>query len=50
MDTKRPYMELRLGIHNIFKLIEVDYVRRLSYLNNPNTNKWGIRLKVRMTF
>ena len=50
MDTSKPYMELRLGVHNIFKLIEVDYVRRLTYLNNPNTNKWGIRLKVRMTF
>lgn len=50
MDTDTPYIEWRVGIHNIFKLIEIDYVRRLTYLHNPNTNKWGIRLKVRMTF
>lgn len=50
MDAQKPYVEWRIGIHNIFKLLEVDYVRRLNYLNNPNTNKWGIRLKVRITF
>lgn len=50
MDERKPYIEWRVGIHNIFKLIEIDYVRRLTYLNNPNTNKWGIRFKVRMTF
>ncbi len=50
MSTRRPYVELRLGIHNIFKLVEIDYVRRLTYLHDPNTNKWGIRFKVRMTF
>lgn len=50
MDTKKPYVELRLGIHNIFKLIEVDYVRRLTYINDPGTNKWGIRFMFRMSF
>jgi len=50
MDPKKPYVELRLGIHNIFKLIEVDYVRRLNYLNDPGTNKWGIRFMFRMSF
>ncbi len=50
MDENKPYAEWRIGIHNIFKLIEIDYVRRITYLNNPNTNKWGIRFKVRMTF
>ena len=50
MNERKPYIEWRVGIHNIFKLIEIDYVRRLTYLNNPNTNKWGIRFKVRMTF
>lgn len=50
MDERKPYIEWRIGIHNIFKLVEIDYVHRLTYLNNPNTNKWGIRFKVRMTF
>lgn len=28
-----PYMEYGIGIENIFKLIRIDYVRRLSYLD-----------------
>jgi len=50
MDKKQPYMELRLGVHNIFKLFHIEYVRRLSYQNNPGVNKWGIRFKFRMQF
>ena len=50
MDPKTPYIELLLGVHNIFKLIHIEYVRRLTYLNNPGINRWGIRGKVRMSF
>ena len=44
-----PYMELNVGIHNIFKLIHVEYVRRLNY-HYENTHKDGVRFMVRMTF
>ena len=50
MDKNRPYVELALGVHNIFKLLHVEYVRRLNYLENPYCSKEGIRLMVRMTF
>lgn len=50
MDKDEPYMEVSFGIHNIFKLLHVDYVRRLSYLDHPNINKWGIRFKILMEF
>ena len=50
MDPHKPYVEWRVGIHNIFKLIEIDYVRRLNYKEDPNANKWGVRFKVRVTF
>lgn len=50
MDPKRPYAELILGIHNIFKLIHIQYVRRLTYLNLPTAKKDGIRFMVRITF
>ncbi|MGL4851404.1 MAG: DUF5686 family protein [Phocaeicola sp.] len=50
MDSKMPYMECSIGIRNIFKLIHIDYVRRLNYLDNPNANKWGIRFMVMMIF
>ena len=50
MNERTPYIEWRVGIHNIFKLVEIDYVRRVTYRHDPNTNRWGIRFKVRMTF
>src|SRR5574344_605851 len=50
MDSKKPYYELSLGIHNIFKLIHVEYVRRLNYNDYPGVHKDGIRFMVRMTF
>lgn len=50
MDPKTPYMECSIGVHNIFKILHIDYVRRLNYLNHPDANKWGIRFMVMMTF
>lgn len=50
MNPKTPYMECSIGIHNIFKILHIDYVRRLNYLNHPDANKWGLRFMVMMTF
>ena len=50
MDSKRPYWELSLGIHNIFKLLHVEYVRRLNYLDLPTANKHGVRFTFRASF
>ena len=50
MDSKTPYMECSVGIHNIFKILHIDYVRRLNYLDHSDANKWGVRFMVMMTF
>ena len=50
MDPKTPYMECSVGIHNIFKILHIDYVRRMNYLDHPDANKWGVRFMVMMTF
>ncbi len=50
MDSHQPYFELAVGIHNIFKIFHVEYVRRLNYLDLPTANKHGVRLMVMMTF
>ncbi len=50
MDGSRPYWEISLGIHNILKLLHVEYVRRLSYLDLPTANKQGVRFMIRTTF
>lgn len=50
MNPKEPYVELSLGIHNIFKIVHVEYVRRLNYLDLPTAHKHGVRFMIRMTF
>ena len=48
--THDPYMELVLGVHNILKMFEVDYVRRLTYTNVPGVKRNGIRFGFNITF
>ncbi len=46
----KPYMEAGFGIENIFKIIRLDYIWRLSYLDNPNIDKRGIRIALEFKF
>ena len=48
--NKTPYMELSFGIENIFKILEVDYVRRLTYTDLPGISKHGVRIRVHAQF
>lgn len=47
---KTPYMEVSVGLENIFKILRVDYYRRLTYLDNPNIKKGGVRIALRFSF
>lgn len=47
---RKPYMEYSIGIENIFNFFRVDYVRRINYLGNPDTNKHGFRFTYQMEF
>jgi len=50
MDGKRPYWELSFGIHNIFKLFHIEYIRRLTYNDLPTAKKQGIRVAIHASF
>ncbi len=50
MSPNKPYVEIVAGVHNIFKLFHVVYVRRLTYLDHPNINRNGVRFIFRMSF
>ena len=45
-----PYVEASVGIYNIFKLLHVEYVRRLTYTDIPGVKKDGIRFMIMMVF
>tara|TARA_B110000503_G_scaffold136536_2_gene219013 strand:- start:170 stop:2641 length:2472 start_codon:yes stop_codon:yes gene_type:complete len=38
-----PYVEMAIGIENIFKFIRIDGLKRLNYLDHSNVSEYGIR-------
>lgn len=47
---RTPYMEVGVGLDNIFKILRVDYVWRLTYRNRPDIDKSGVRIALHFTF
>lgn len=45
----KPYMEASFGIENIFRVLRVDVVKRLSYLDNPDVST-KVAFRFRMVF
>jgi hypothetical protein len=50
LDPTKPYMEASVGVENIFNILRVDFVKRLSYLDNPGISPYGIRTRFRFDF
>ena len=50
MNPNKPYSEIVLGIHNIFKFFHVEYVRRLNYNDLPTSPRWGMRYVIAFSF
>ncbi|MDR0743290.1 MAG: DUF5686 and carboxypeptidase regulatory-like domain-containing protein [Tannerella sp.] len=46
----RPYMEIGVGVENIFKLIRLDYIWRLSYRDHNGAPNGGLRMKIKFSF
>ncbi|HZY79005.1 MAG TPA: DUF5686 family protein, partial [Cyclobacteriaceae bacterium] len=46
----KPYIELGYGVENIFKFFRVDFVHRLSYLDNENARKFGVLFTAQLQF
>ncbi|MDE5806561.1 MAG: carboxypeptidase-like regulatory domain-containing protein, partial [Muribaculaceae bacterium] len=45
-----PYMELGVGLDNIFTILRVDYVWRLTYRKEPDISKSGLRVSLHLSF
>ena len=46
----KPFVEAAIGVENIFKVLRIDFIWRLTYLDNPNIVKYGIRAKLQFDF
>lgn len=47
---KKPYMEIGVGLDNIFSCLRLDYVWRLTYRDTPGVDKRGLRVALHLTF
>jgi hypothetical protein len=47
MDPAKPYIEAGFGVANIFKLFRIEFIKRFTYLNNPEIAKFGIRIRTK---
>jgi hypothetical protein len=48
--SAKPYVEAGFGVENILKFIRFDFIYRLSYLDNPEIAKYGIRAGLHFAF
>ena len=47
---RKPYMEVGVGIDNIFTILRLDYVWRLTYRDRPGIDKSGLRFSLHFNF
>lgn len=47
---RKPFVEASVGIENIFKFLRLEALYRLSYLDNPDIVRFGIRAKIQFQF
>ncbi len=45
-----PYIESGIGISNIFRILSIDSIWRLTYRDTPNATLWGIRFRFDLDF
>ncbi len=48
--SNTPYLEAGVGVDNLFKILRLDYVWRLTYRNTPGACRSGIRLMIHFSF
>ncbi len=48
--NREPYIEVGYGLENIFRVLRVDFVHRLTHLNNPAARPFGVKFQVQLSF
>ena len=45
-----PFVEVGAGIENIFKLMSINWFKRMTYKNSPDVDQWGLRIAVHLQY
>ncbi len=49
LTAGKPYVELGYGVENILRFLRVDFIHRMTYLDNPGARSFGVLLSVQFT-
>lgn len=47
---KEPFVEIGAGVENIFKLVSINWFKRMTYKNSPDVDQWGLRIAVHLQY
>lgn len=47
---EKPYVEASVGVANIFKVLRVDLIKRLTYLDHESVSQYGVRARLKLDF
>ena len=50
LDSNMPYLELGYGVENIFKFFRVDFFHRMTYLDDPDTKPFAVKVSAQIIF
>ena len=45
----KPYLEINYGFENILRLVRIDFINRLTYLDLPNATPFSVKLSVQFS-
>ncbi|MBI1221907.1 MAG: hypothetical protein GC180_04815 [Bacteroidetes bacterium] len=46
----QPYVEVSYGIENIYSFGRIDFIHRLTHLDNPGINRFGVKISAQFSF
>lgn len=47
---KEPFVEIGAGVENIFKIMSINWFKRMTYKNSPDVDQWGLRIAVHLQY
>lgn len=47
LDPLKPYVEVGYGIDNIFRSTRIDFIHRVTYRDQPDISKFGVKISFR---
>ncbi|MDX5321007.1 MAG: DUF5686 and carboxypeptidase regulatory-like domain-containing protein [Bacteroidota bacterium] len=48
--NREPYVEFGYGVENIFSFGRIDFIHRVTHLDNPGINRFGVKISGQLTF